>query len=583
MAPGLAMSLVAVPFLGAIVSLVGRHWHPSSDQGLELLRIRDVGGSHTPLLGAWSRWGWAHPGPALFWTLAPLYRALDSNGVLIGVGLINLTAAIGVVLIGYRRGGDTGAVLAGVTVALVTRALGPEMLIDPWNPWVAFLPSVVFLVLVWSVLCGDLATLPVAVGVGSFVVQTHFGYTPLVGGLLLVALGAAVGRTLNRRHRGSADLEPHADRQSLFRRPLFLAGLVGVVLWAPVIVQQLIGHPGNISALATYIRHPPEPAAGWSRALGTMGEQLRPFGPWVSGHETTGPGLEQTASTIWAGATIAMVAAAGLWAKKRGAKQAAQLAIVTLIAVVIAVAATARVTGIFAPYVLRWWRGVAALSYLSIAWSLLLGLGRRWIHTVAKGAAVAGMLAVAVIELSALPAPLPFGPVSAAIGAVARPTAAALDRDRRYLVRSVDRRSLSAPTSGLFFALTTRGFHVFSDRGPDAPLTYGSWRLASPDQVDAVITMVAIPEIDAGWHAPADSRVVATFDPLSTGQRTLVRTLDARIHSEVGAKTSERLLVDSDRARSALVDDGADRKDVDELGRLQAIGDGFVVVVSPTH
>lgn len=583
MLPWLAMSLVAVPFLVTIISVVGRHWHPSSDQGLELLRIRDVGGSHTPLLGAWSRWGWAHPGPLLFWTLAPWYRALGNNGVLVGVGVINLVSAIGVVLIGFRRGGDTGAVLAGLMVALVTRALGPGMLIDPWNPWVAFLPSVVFLGLVWSVLCGDVAMLPVAVGVGSFVAQIHFGYMPLVGGLLLVALGAAVGRTVNRRRRGPVDHEPHAGRQSLLRRPLLLAGLVGAALWAPVIVQQLTGTPGNVSSLVAYIRHPPEPAAGWSRAFGTMGEQLRPFGPWITGHESTGPGLEQTASTIWADATIAMVAAAALWANKRGAKQAARLAIVALIAIAIAVAATARVTGIFAPYVLRWWRGVAALTYLSIAWSLLFGLGRRRIHAVTQGVAVTGMLAVAVVELFALPAPLPFAPVSTAIGAVARPTASALDRDRRYLVRSVDRRTLSAPTSGLFLALATRGFHVFSDRGPDALLTYGSWRLASPDQVDAVITMVAIPEIDAGWHAPANSRVVATFDPLTTEQRARVRALDEQIRAEVGANASERLVADSNHARSAFVDDGANRKDVDELGRLQAVGDGFVVFVSPTH
>jgi hypothetical protein len=193
------------------------------------------------------------------------------------------------------------------------------------------------------------------------------------------------------------------------------------------------------------------------------------------------------------------------------------------------------------------------------------------------------MLAVAVTEMVELPAPIPFAPVSVAIGAVAPPTATVLDHNDRYLVRSVDRRTLSAPTSGLFLALATRGFHVFSDPTPDAVLSYGTWRLANPDQVDAIITMAAIPELDAGWQPPAHSRVVATFDPLTAEQRARLRTLDKHIHTEVGAKTSERLVLDSDEARTDLVDRGADRGDVDELSRLQALGDGFIVFVSPTH
>ncbi|HEV7523409.1 MAG TPA: hypothetical protein VGP92_00490, partial [Acidimicrobiia bacterium] len=202
-----------MPFLGAIISVIGRHWNPSSDQALELLRIRDVGGSHTPLLGAWSRWGWAHPGPALFWTLTPFYRVLDNDGVLVGVGLINLTAAIGVVLVGYRRGGYVGALVTGFTVALVVNALGLGLLIEPWNPWVAFLPFVLYLGLVWSVVCGDLVTLPFAVGVGSFVVQTHVGYLPMVGGLGLLAVGSVAAATVRTR----------ATSRSMFRRPLVWA------------------------------------------------------------------------------------------------------------------------------------------------------------------------------------------------------------------------------------------------------------------------------------------------------------------------------------------------------------------------
>src|SRR4029079_9742726 len=70
----LTAALVSVPFVVAIVSVIGQHWFPSFDQALSMLRIRAVGTKNTPLLGAWSRWGWSHPGPALFWVLAPFNR-----------------------------------------------------------------------------------------------------------------------------------------------------------------------------------------------------------------------------------------------------------------------------------------------------------------------------------------------------------------------------------------------------------------------------------------------------------------------------------------------------------------------------
>ena len=83
-------------------------------------------------------------------------------------------------------------------------------------------------------------------------------------------------------------------------------------------------------------------------------------------------------------------------------------------------------TGLYAPYVLRWWRGVAALSYFSIVWSLLFGLGRSRVSDLAEPVLVAGMVAVVGLQLAELPATAPEAFVSTAIGKVTRPTAAAL-------------------------------------------------------------------------------------------------------------------------------------------------------------
>jgi len=331
----------------------------------------------------------------------------------------------------------------------------------------------------------------------------------------LLFVGAVVtgARSRERRRREPIGDPPPAVRRRFPGSPLLLAGLVGAVCWAPVILQQAIGHPRNLSALASFIRHPAEAAAGWTTAVGTMGQELRPLGPWVTGHETNALGTVRTGSTVWAIATIATVVGAAWWAKKRGVRDAVYLAVVALIAIAIALIATDRVTGLFAPYVLRWWRGVAALAYLSIAWSFLFGLGNRAIAALAARVAMVGIALVVVLQLLQLPVAAPEALVSTATGAVTQSTAAALRRDQRYVVRGVDRSTLADPGSGLLLALAARGYHVFSDRSPQAILTYGSWRVANADDVDAIVTMVAMRDVGAGWQAPPHSRIVATFDP----------------------------------------------------------------------
>ena len=198
----LVLVLVLAPVVAVCVSVIGRHWHAGGDQALEMLRVEDVGTSHTPLLGAWSRWGWAHPGPALFWALSPFYRVFGETGVPIGMGVLNGAAIVGVVLVAHRRGGTELAALAGLVMALLIRSLGVSLLVDIWNPWAAFLPFVLFVMLSWAVLCRDWAMLPIAVFVGSCVVQIHAGYLPLVAPLLAFVAAFAVVDFVRRQQGG---------------------------------------------------------------------------------------------------------------------------------------------------------------------------------------------------------------------------------------------------------------------------------------------------------------------------------------------------------------------------------------------
>jgi hypothetical protein len=545
--------LVAVPFVVAIASVVGRHWYPSGDQALLQLRIDDVGGPHTPLVGAWSRWGWAHPGPALIWALTPFERAFGPTGVLVGTATINLLAALGAVAVGHRRGGLRLALLVGLVVALLVNALGLDFLIDPWNPWPAFLPFLLFLLLVWSVTCRDAALLPAAVAVGSFCVQCHVGYLPLVGALLVLALAFSVRAP---------------------RRWLAAAALAGLVVWLPPLVQQVTGDDGNLGLLVDYVRHPTEPSAGWEQAFGAMGANLRPIGPWVTGDDETGTGEARTGSTVPAVAVLVALAAAGAWARRRGDDDAARLSLVALVACGVGLIATSRVTGVFVPYVLRWWWAVAAVAMLAIV--------RCTFRRAGSGVAFAALVVVSVAAADGSPAALPLEDVSRAIAAVGSPTEAALDPGRRYVVRSVDSRWWGAAGAGLFLELEHRGVDVVVEPGPDAALTHGRWRLAEPDEVNGVVTIVDVPDLERGWQAPAGSRRVASWDPLSADERTRARELEASIRATMGPRAPDgRVLLGLPSSRQDALDAGAAPADVEALHDLQELGDGYVVFVSP--
>jgi hypothetical protein len=72
----LAAAAVALLAVGAVVGAVQvwrTGWTPSADQAFIEFRVRDVPGD-PPLLGVFSRYGWSHPGPALFYLLAVPYR-----------------------------------------------------------------------------------------------------------------------------------------------------------------------------------------------------------------------------------------------------------------------------------------------------------------------------------------------------------------------------------------------------------------------------------------------------------------------------------------------------------------------------
>ena len=309
--------LTVAPVIAAAVSLVGRHWHPASDLALQLLQIDDVGGRHTPLTGAHSRYGWDHPGPLLFWLLAPFDWLFGTTGVLVGTALLNTAAMVGALFVARRRGGVTLTALVAVMLLVLTLANDTDLFVNPWNPWVAVLPFFTYLLLAWSLADGDIVMLPWLIGVGSFIVQAHVGYAPLV-------LGAGViGGVMAWRSRRVE------DGGGRLRSIAVVSIATAAVLWLPPILQQLFSDEGNLAAIIEFFRDPPEAQAGWRLAWGIMGTELGPPGAWLAGGELGAFGV-LPGSTVPAVILLAVTVAAGVVAVRHGAASAARLTVLVV-------------------------------------------------------------------------------------------------------------------------------------------------------------------------------------------------------------------------------------------------------------
>ncbi|WP_286929041.1 MULTISPECIES: hypothetical protein [Aeromicrobium] len=240
-----AWVLLALPLMWWTVGLLSDGWLPHGDTAVAAVRIHDVFGPHTPLLGMPSTGGQIvegahahHPGPMQFQLLAPLCAlsgfapwALVVGSFLLLTGLLGLALAAASRAAG-RRGWLTVAVvhlamIVGVGAALVT----------PWNPWVAMFALGASVSAAWAVLTGHGRWWPVFVVVISLAAQSQLAIAPLALVLGLVTLGVSIA--LWRR-----------GRLEVTRGTLVLALVLGLACWAAPLVEVVRNEPDNLDLLA---------------------------------------------------------------------------------------------------------------------------------------------------------------------------------------------------------------------------------------------------------------------------------------------------------------------------------------------
>jgi len=352
------------PIIDAGRSALDLVWRPSGDWAVLNLRVEDVG-RHTPLVGPYSRFGWNHPGPLLYWLLAVPYHLFGDKpeALLTAAATLNALTIAAMSLVAWRRGRLALLSCTMAATAVLLHAMGPAMMRDPWNPFITLLPLALVALLAWSVVEGDAWMWPPLLFVVSFELQSHIGYLPIL------AMITAVIALLSWRRDSFRSLLPSDRRQRRLVQGISFAVLFGC--WLPVFVDQIAG-TGNLGALTHYFLSAGERPAGLNAGLHIAADQLRfPAAPWLGRVEVAGTdgALLGSGIIVFLLPLIAMAGSAWI-ARRTRALAALRFQLIVVAASLGGVIATSRVIGPVFDWVVRWWWVLALLWWLSIAWSL---------------------------------------------------------------------------------------------------------------------------------------------------------------------------------------------------------------------
>jgi hypothetical protein len=535
----LMLAIVGLPFVVAAVTLRRPPWYPVLDLAMTELRLRDVGTSHTPLIGLPGRIGpslaeqGSHPGPLSFYLLAPLYRLFGSSAwaMQVGTAVLDLVALGAALAIGARRGGSRLVVAVAALLTLLVAGYGLVVLSQPWNPYLPLLWWVVFLLAVWSVACDDLAMLPIAVVAGSLCAQTHVPYLGLVLGLGVVVVVAVVRFWRAPEHAG------REERRRAGRWVIGAAAL-GVLLWLPPVVDQVVNDPGNGRVIYDHLVTPSgdEDPVGLSRGAELAVAHVDVLRLVGSAAAADGELLEASSDIggiSWLGLVglAGWLVAAGL-ALRHGPRALVRLHLVVAVGLVLGLVAMSRILGKEWYYLMLWAWGLTALLLLAVGWSVVaLGLTRlsapmrrRAVDVVTAGLLVVVVVGSLALVVKAVDLDPPEPHLSATLGAVVPDTIEALERgegtatgrDGRYTVAWDDPLFIGSQAYGLVSELERAGFEAGTSETWHVPIT--DHRVIEPEEATAALHFVT-GEFVERWREVPEAVEVAYVEPRNAGQR----------------------------------------------------------------
>jgi hypothetical protein len=181
----LALAIVAIvpilPYLTHVLDHRVVRFDLDADFALQEYNVRHVWLGET-LLGVSSRWGWSHPGPLLFYFIAPFQRAFGSSSTGLYVGTWALSAiSVGTIVAAARKwAGRPYAIAALIVLTCWFGAFG-NVAQDPWVRIILALPLFAYLVLATLFARGAVGAAFAAIPFGCVVAQAHVLTSATVG------------------------------------------------------------------------------------------------------------------------------------------------------------------------------------------------------------------------------------------------------------------------------------------------------------------------------------------------------------------------------------------------------------------
>jgi hypothetical protein len=518
-----AITIVALlPVIAVLLQRWGRPYFPVSDSAILDLRIRDVWAfsSNTPLTGAYSRFGWNHPGPLMYYLLAAFSGAMGGQAwaTLVGNALLQGVAVVWIARLSWKSGGLRWMLPWMGVVTLSYVATSPAILQDVWNPNVSFPFFALFLLQSWLVGLGRSQHLIGLAFVATFLVQTDVGFALPI---LIVGGWAFVRLTMSEHSSGRTPWH-----WALWRGPL----IVTAVLWfVPVVLDTALHFPGNLVHIVQFfagLDRGPEPSAlGLHGALDYLASEFKWIPPWLRGPKPIRllTGLTSQSSAAWLVLPVVLIGTAWVlarWRRRSELRLMAELLAVTLLAGVITLA---EVRGPPIAY-LFYWRIIIGAACVVLGLYLV-------VDVLFGGRTVAIRLFSSVLVLAIGIASIGFtrsvAAASGPVGAMEPVTASIvkqLDADgqprKKVLVNAVGP-DLGGLAAGIIDQLAREGVPVFVP--PASGFLFGSGRTAQPSQVQEVWFVVEDSMAYSAWSLEPGARVLAVSHPLpSVDQADLV-------------------------------------------------------------
>lgn len=523
-----AAASLGVVFLVAVVEVLRQGWVPVSDDALIALHVRDVPG-HLPLVGAYSRFGWSHPGPVAYYYLTLAYRLFASNpaGLMVGTLLLGFGGTLWAWLVARRVDRLAGAL---VLLAMTLVMLGRDAvdLRDPWNPYVGVLLTGTLIVVAWAAAERRAGSVFALVPLGSFLVQGHVGYAPVVAAVVLAAAAGAL----------TSDAWTPDRPQRPFPVTAAVGGIcLGFAMWLPPLIQQFTGDPGNLWEVAVSASGEGAPA-GFARATRLVFAAFAVPPSWL------GRALPLLTDGIDPNWILPLLAAVPVFAVAvvaiRRDRAKARLMIVCGAAVGGSLVAISRIAGPVHEYLFAGLGVTAAVVVALGAWVLLDDFGgthaQRWCALGALAVVVVASIPLVVWQAGAS---VPYPSTTRGVSSIATELIADANGDPVF-IEAVPEFTAYAALPGFVLALEESGIDVVVPE--DAELEFGEHRTGTPEGRKRYI--VALPGMVPGFLQEGWS-LVGTYDPLPADTSEEVSVLDAEVKD----------LYDR---RAAMISDGLD-------------------------